>query len=232
MKKFALALSCVAALAFTAQATVAAPMFQITEVFVGLDGPDGTPDWIEVTNVGDMAGQTGGLVYDDVSADIGDAGTLTDLSLAAGASAVFLLDNAPVDDVTYSNDEAGALAEFAAIWGAGITVGFTNGGGGLGNGGSDAANIGEGDFSTNLSTAAYTGPFAGQLATIDFVSGSETLSVVGVNGAYESNPFFNDDFGTSPDFLVTLVGSPGVIPEPATLSLLGLGAVALLRRRR
>jgi len=230
MKKIALALSCAAALAFTTQVAVAAPMFEITEVFTGLSGEDGTPDWIEITNVGNMAGQTGGLIYDDSSPNVGNAGLITDFNLAPGASAVFLLDNAPVDDVTYSNDEAGALAEFAAIWGAGITVGFTNGGGALGQG-ADEANIGIDNAGTFdiIDTAAYAS--GGELTTKDYVSGSEMASAIGVNGAYESNEFFNDNLG-DPDDMVSLIGSPGRIPEPATLSLLGLGAVALLRRRR
>ena len=225
MKKFVVAFTA-AALAISANATIAAPMFQITEVFTGLSGEDGTQDWIEVTNTGDMAGQTGSLLYDDSSPSVANAGTLTDFTLAPGESAVFLLDSAPVDDVTYGT----AIEEFNAIWGGGINVGLTNGGGNLGQG-SDSANIGSdnaGVFDV-ISSAAYAA--GGALETIDFVSGTEAPSAIGVNGAYESAEFFNDNLG-DPDNMVSLIGSPGLIPEPATLGLLGLGAVALLRRRR
>jgi hypothetical protein len=51
-----------------------------------------------------------------------------------------------------------------------------------------------------------------------------TVSQVGVNGAFES---FNAVTGQPNE-----IGSPGVVPEPASASLMGLAGLAFLRRRR
>jgi hypothetical protein len=199
----------------------------VTEAFVGLSGEDGTVDWFELTNTGNSAMDTASLVYDDDSADIADGGQLDSFMLAPGESAVFLIsdDNEPSNE----DDFTTATGEFDAIWGAGINVGLTNGGGNLGQGG-DAINLFSVSDMMLISTTDTPGALSGNLQTIDFVSGA-TASVLGVNGAFESNPFFNDNLGL-PGNEAILVGSPGVIPAPGAAALLSVAGLAAARRRR
>jgi hypothetical protein len=194
--------------------------FQITEVYVGLSGEDGTEDWIEVTNMGDMAGDTGTLIYDDESFDPDAGGDLPSFTLEPGESAVFLV--AAGDPLGYPD----AISEFEGIWGAGMTIGATDAGGLSQNG--DIAVIMTAD-GTILDAVAFDDTVGGQLATIDSIGDTPMVSQLGVHGAYESNPFFNDNIGDPPNYMISLVGSPGLIPEPASLLLL---AVAGLIRRR
>ena len=201
---------------FMASAAFAAADFRITEAYTGVSGSDGTADWFEITNFGDMAGTLDGLFYDDDSADPTNNYALPALTLAPLESAVVLIDTDPGD-----------VAVFEAFWGlsgSGVQIGVT-GGGALGQGG-DAVYV----FESNLPSAAvvdaliFDGALGGTASTIEDVTGFGplALSQVGVNGAFAS-------VGTAAPG--NLIGSPGVIPEPASLMLLGLGAVALLRRR-
>ena len=57
------------------------------------------------------------------------------------------------------------------------------------------------------------------------------MSVLGVNGAFASETFFNDNLGL-PNNEATLVGSPGVVPAPGAAALLALGGLVGARRRR
>lgn len=206
-------------------AGVASADLAITEIYTGISGADGTVDWIEVTNNSGATVDTGNFWYDDSSADINDGGQLDSIQLGAGQSAIFLIsdDDAPNNDV----DFASAITEFNSIWSYSGFIGLTNGGGGLGQG-SDSANLLD-SMNIVLSSAGYDS--SGALATLDYILDPSGVSSLDVNGAYESNAFFNEDQG-SPNSMVTLIGSPGVVPAPGAVALLGLGGMFCARRRR
>ncbi len=220
-----LAIAAAAGLGSLAQAGV--PGLQITEAFVGLSGEDGTQDWFELTNISNSSIDTGLYIYDDDSADPLDGGQLDSFMLGAGESMIFLIsdDNQAVDDVTY----ASAIAEFQSIWNYSGLIGLTNGGGGLGQGG-DFINLFLAADSSFVTGQETPGAISGGLATIDSVNGT-MLSVLGVNGAYESNAFFNDNLGLPGD-MASLIGSPGSVPTPGAIALLGFGGLIGARRRR
>lgn len=212
-------------------AAVATAQVTITEVYVGINGEDGTQDWIEVTNTSASVFDTGTLLFDDVNPSVANAGTLTSFLLNPGESAVFLIGAAAVDNTTYSN----SIDEFLAIWGfnpGDINLGLTNGGGALGQS-DDAANIGfdNGGVFQVIDALSYPVALTSSLASIEDTADGLRISVLGENGAFESNAFFNDNNGL-PNDLATLVASPGVIPAPASAALLGLGGLVAIRRRR
>lgn len=221
-KAFALA-----AIAGLSSIAAAGPInVQITEAFTGLSGEDGTEDWFEITNTGASAIDTSMFWYDDESASVADGGQLGSYMLAAGESMIFLIsdDNGASDDVTY----ASAIEEFQAIWNYSGQIGITNGGGGLGQSGDEIFLL-LGDNSV-VTSQATPGALSGGLATIDTV-GAPMSSALGINGAYESISFFNDNLGVPGD-MVSLIGSPGSVPTPGALALLGLGGLVGARRRR
>jgi MYXO-CTERM domain-containing protein len=205
-------------------ATASSASLTVTEAFVGLSGEDGTQDWIEFTNTTNGVVDTGNFWYDDDSADFGDAGRLDSILLGAGESAIFLLGDAAIDDVTYAN----AIEEFQAIWSYSGAIGHTNGGGALGQGG-DAIVLFD-NMGTVISTTVTPESLSGNLETIDYVNGA-AASVLGVNGAYASMAFFNDNLGLPGDSAV-LIGSPGIVPAPGALAMLALGGLVGARRRR
>ena len=227
--------ACVALVASTAQAD---PAFRITEAYVGLSGPDGTEDWIEVTNLGDMVGDTGTLLYDDESALINDedangdpvmpffdpsiGGVLDSFLLAPGESAIFLVDDSSAESID----------DFVALWGSGINVGLTNGGGSLGGGG-DQANLFDATTFALIDSEDTPGGLSGATSTID-LRGPAALSVLGEDGAFESGPFVNDGLNPVDPFEITLVGSPGIgVPEPtAALLVASAFGVFAFRSRR
>ncbi len=209
--KLAITLAAVALAGTTASAELA-----ITELYTGLSGPHGTADWIEITNTGASTVDTGAFFYDDSNPNSGDWGQLDSIMLAAGESAIFLQSN-----------DAADIAEFNALWSYSGHIGLTNGGGGLGQG-SDGAYLLD-SMENIISSAEYGDGIAGMPASVDFSSGSPVLSVLGVNGAYESASFTNDNF---PGETVSLVASVGVVPTPGSAALLALGGLLGARRRR
>jgi hypothetical protein len=212
MKKLIAGMVAVAAFGAGAMADI-----QITEAFVGLDGADGTSDWFEITWTGPGTFDTGTLWYDDVSADFADAVQLSSIVLGSGESAVFLIDN------------AGAIAEFQSVWGAGANVGFADGAG-LGQGGDGVTLF---DAGGTILESVLTVGGHDNLATFTYdAAGNQSESVLGVDGAYASASFFNDSVGQGPDFMISLIGSPGLVPAPGAIALLGMGGLVSARRRR
>ncbi len=193
---------------------------QITEMWPGNEpGSNLTADWFEVTNFGDTAwtaATDGALFFDDDSQDPTVADLMSGVAtLAPGESAVF------IDDADTS--------EFETVWGAlpGVQKGIYAGSG-LGGGG---------DGVTLFLDAGSDGVTAGDI--IDFESypdadanggqswdvGLGAFSTVGnASGAFQSL-VANDagQFG---------VASPGAIPEPTSLAILGAAGLLLGTRRR
>lgn len=210
-------------------ASASAADIVVTEAFTGLSGEDGTVDWFEITNTGASAFDTGTLAYDDDSAALADGGILDSVMLGAGQSMIVLIsdDNEASDDVTY----ASAIEEFNAIWGYTGLIGLSNGGGGLGQGG-DQINLIDVMTETVISFVDVPGALSGGLSTIQFDEmGNASPSIAGVNGAYSSIAFFNDNLGL-PGNEAVLVGNPGFVPAPGAVAMLGLGGLIAGRRRR
>lgn len=216
--------------AIVALAGAASAQVTITEVFVGLSGEDGTNDWFEITNVSGADIDTGTLFYDDSGPNAGDGGALDSFILKPGKSAIFLIADSLSDfsDDGPENAAANVIQQFYNVWGLVPRVGITNGGGGLSQGG-DSVNISFDSGTTFPVDLTYTGTDVADTATTDNVSGL-ALSQVGVNGAYVSNGFFNDNVGTGAGY--TLIGSPGLIPAPGAFALAGIAGLAANRRRR
>lgn len=202
----------------------AAADLQITEIYFGLDGNDGTADWFELTNFGDTSVDTGTLWYDDESADVGVADPLSSIVLDPGVSAVFVI------------DVEAAIDTFKSVWGTGLLVGFVDGAG-LGQSG-DTVNIFDGNQpgSMLLDSAGYPDLGGTNLATWSLnKAGTGRFTQPGDPGAYLSNPFENAGLAVS-GTQVQLLGSPGVgtVPLPPAFGLMfmGLGALWFKGRRK
>lgn len=224
MKMFAAAL--LIAIVTMVSSANAAAVFEITESYIGTSGEDGTNDWFEVSNLGDMVGSTGGLFYDDGSADPTNNFALTAFDLNPGESAVFLIEAGSPTDFT----------DFESVWGLIDNLGTAGSGGGLGGSG-DTVNIFDGNTADAaiVDSATYDSTFDDLVTTIQFSpSGIASNSLLGVAGAYESNEFFNDNIGGD-DELISLIGSPGffeAVPEPTSALLLVVASVAMSVRSR
>lgn len=177
---------------------------RVTETWTGLPGADGTADWFEITNFGDTTVDTGTIFYDDSNPMLSTGGFLESFALAPGQSAVFLT-SIQADNPMFDN----AFLEYLAIWGNTGLIGLTGGGGNLGAGG-DSINLFQVDGAKLIliDTLEYTSQFASIPFTIERIGQGFTdirNSVLGENGAFESNPFQDDNMMS-----VTIVGSPGI----------------------
>jgi hypothetical protein len=181
-------------------------------------------DWFELTNTGAAAINITGWTIDDNSNAFASSAVLRDVtSISAGESVVFIEVNAA--DLSSTIETSTIALSFQSAWfGSNIPSGFRMGryqGAGLSFGaGGDAVNIFDPTQAIQASVTFGTSTVGTTFDNAVGASGTiSTLSVVGVNGAFNS-------------FAGGEIGSPGTIaavPEPTTLllisscSILGLG---------
>lgn len=207
-------------------AAVGRAQIVITEVDSAGSNATYAKDWFELTNTGASSVNITGWAFDDDSHSFGAAISLRGVtSIAAGQSVVFMeSDTAGANDA--ANEAAFKTAWFGSTVPAGFTIG-TYGGSGVSLSSTNGDQVNIFDSLGNPVTGVAFGSNL-TLQTFDNAAGAgntsspgptiSTLSVVGVNGAF-----------LAPD---GETGSPGVVPEPASLGLMGLGSLAIMVRRR
>lgn len=219
----------IAAIAALAIAAPGSAQIIISEVHPNGSGGGASyaADWFELTNTGAAPVNITGWSWDDDSFTPG-VGLFSGVSIIQpGQSVVFL---------------GGANnAAFSSFWfGASPPPGFTLGnmtGPGLGTGGDQVWVF---DAANTLVTAVAFGSTAAELRTLDNAAGISgttppppppnpptisTFSAVGVNGAFSS-------VGLTVPGGQSEIGSPGVVPEPSSLALAGIGGLIALRNRK
>lgn len=222
-----------AALIASVASTQAQVLIRITEA-MSLTGA--TPDWIELSNLGNTVADITGWKMDDSSRTFGSSLLLNGItSIAAGESVVFF--ETPSANLT-SGEWATDLTNFRSFWGglSGVQVGYYGGSGaGLSSGGDGAIvfnSLGN-EQTTYVSFATATSG-----TSFNFVydaagaqtSAANALSVAGAYGATTVSAAWGGA-GT----VVSNTAGPGTIttvPEPSSTALLGLGTIALLGLRR
>ncbi len=216
-------------------ATAAQGQLLITEIQSN-QNVGSTEDWFEVTNFGASVVDLTDYYYND------DDG-LKDTPLNGAFQFTNLISINPGESIVFVENMSAAA--FRGWWGIDDSVQVhTFSGSGLGLGQNDAVTFFDAngdlvaslDYSAGgftrsdgtLSTGGHAGPSAGASEVYislvwDPASGIDepryTFAQEGVLGGIKS-PFGLD------------TGSPGVVPEPGSLALLGLGGLAMLGRRR
>jgi hypothetical protein len=224
----------IAALIASVASTQAQSLIRVTEA-MSSSGTGGTPDWIELTNLGNTAANINGWKVDDSSRAFGTSLLLNGItSIAAGESVVFF----ETPTANLSGAWATDRTNFRNFWGglSGIQVGYY-GGSGIG-----LSSAGDGMIvfnSSGIEQTAYVSFGAATAGTsFNFVydasggltSAANALSVAGEYGATTVSAAWGGT-GTA----INNTAGPGTIttvPEPSSSALLGLGTIALLALRR
>ena len=224
-----------AALLASVASTQAQSLIRVTEA-MSSSGTGGTPDWIELTNLGNTVADINGWKMDDSSRVFGSSLLLNGItSIAAGESVVFF-------ETSSANLLSGAWAtdrtNFINFWGglSGIQVGYYGGSGAGLSSGSDGVIV----FNTSGIEATTYVSFGTATAGTSFnfvydasgglTSAANALSVAGEYGATTVSAAWGGT-GTA----INNTAGPGTIttvPEPSSSALLGLGTIALLALRR
>ena len=224
-----------AALLASVASTQAQSLIRVTEA-MSSSGTGGTPDWIELTNLGNTVADINGWKMDDSSRVFGSSLLLNGItSIAAGESVVFF-------ETSSANLLSGAWAtdrtNFINFWGglSGIQVGYYGGPGAGLSSGSDGVIV----FNTSGIEATTYVSFGTATAGTSFnfvydasgglTSAANALSVAGEYGATTVSAAWGGT-GTA----INNTAGPGTIttvPEPSSSALLGLGTIALLALRR
>jgi hypothetical protein len=185
---------------------------KITEVESSEAG-SGKADWFELSNFGSSPVNITGYKMDDSSASFGSSVALAGLTIIAPGESVCFFEQTGSTPLTVQG--------FRNWWGlsASVQVGSYSGSGvGLSSGGDGVTVFDSTGAQVNLVSfgAATAGVTFGWNPNTQTFGG---LSQTGLYGAYVA-PQDGD------------VGSPGVVPEPSSLALLGLSAATLLVLRR
>jgi hypothetical protein len=219
-----------AALLASVASTQAQVLIRITEA-MSSSGTGGTPDWIELSNLGNVAADITGWKMDDSSRTFGTSFLLNGItSIAAGESVVFF--------ETASNLAAASTdtTNFRNFWGglSGVQVGYY-GGSGIG-----LSSSGDGVIvfnSLGLEQTTYVSFSTATSGTsFNFVydpSGTNIINALSVAGEYGATTVSAAWGGTGT--AISNTAGPGTIvtvPEPSSTALLGLGTIALLGLRR
>ena len=221
-----------AALLASVASTQAQSLIRVTEA-MSSSGTGGTPDWIELTNLGNTVADINGWKVDDSSRAFGTSILLNGItSIAAGESVVFF-------ETSTTNLGSGAwatdLTNFRSFWGglSGVQVGYYGGSGiGLSSSGDGVAvfNSSGTEQATYVSFGAATAGTSFNFvydASGGLTSAADALSVAGEYGATTVSAAWG---GTGTP--VSNTAGLGVVPEPSSSALLGLGTIALLGLRR
>ena len=221
-----------AALLASVASTQAQSLIRVTEA-MSSSGTGGTPDWIELTNLGNTAANINGWKVDDSSRAFGTSILLNGItSIAAGESVVFFeTSSTNLGNGAWATD----LTNFRNFWGglSGIQVGYYGGSGvGLSSSGDGVAvfNSSGTEQATYVSFGAATAGTSFNFvydASGGLTSAANALSVAGEYGATTVSAAWG---GTGTP--VSNTAGLGVVPEPSSSALLGLGTIALLGLRR
>jgi hypothetical protein len=198
-------------------------LLRITEAMSSSSsGTGGTPDWFEITNFGNSAQSLSGWKMDDGSFASGSSVPLVGVtSIAPGESVIFI------------EDSGGNVENFKNFWGGltGIKVGYYSGAGvGLSSNGDGVVIFDSTNEINRVSFGAATTGVSfnfGYDASGVLSTPPDALSATGMFGVTTVTRTYGT--GTT---AFSNTGSPGVVPEPssATLILLGLSGLLALRR--
>ncbi|MEM7682995.1 MAG: lamin tail domain-containing protein [Planctomycetota bacterium] len=203
----------------------AEPDLRITEVYPGIAGDSGGVDWIEVTNFGTSDFDLTDLLVNGQPPCEGNPNNVPGLQVAPSQVKVIVMGLAGDDEKEAARDK---LRE---IWGDIPNPVFTVGSGIEEVGDTVVLRNALGDIVDEVSFTATDTNSGQSLATLEVFNGQVAASIEGLNGAFRSAPFVNDLLGP-PGATIQLIGSPGVVPEPASLCLLAVGTMGLIHRRR
>ncbi len=189
----------------------------ITEIMFSTHYPDSNPDqyWWELTNLGSDVINLNGYSWDDSSAQPGEF-IFPNMNIVPSESIIILQHSATVSDFESVWGLAPGSIQILVPLDFGVSAfpGFSI---------NDTINIFSPSPDNNLvdSKSGIPGNTT-QGISIEYLPGlSIRSSVPGENGAYIAP-------GITPDE----VGSPGVVPEPCSITLLGLGGLTFIRKRQ